>query len=265
MAKRSPTLVEEITSRPSVRDYALLTAAALLVVAVLLVEAEAGWWALAAVAIGLGGLLARWVVAPPLILFGTTLVLLMPSQRGMMMAHQPGRETMLGVLLALALLVYLAAHLRLLTLVSHAIPPDRRRLEPESPRLARRWLLSDAVTRRTVAPPVVGEMATLLLAAAAFAAVAYLLWVRLALERPPEDIGLPVVVWRGLMVVWTLGLLLLLANVFLAYLRRSLARPDASLLYLQDQLWQATRGEGRRLWRWFTWARLRREKKEERR
>lgn len=255
MAKDGPNLIDEIASRPSVRDYALLTAAALLVIGVLLVEARAGWWAVLVVLIGLGGILGRWVAAPPLVMLGTLSVLQM-TRWG---APTGGSS---GVLLALALLVYVAAHLRLLTLVSHAVPPDRRRNRPDSSRLVGRWVLPEPAPRRTVGPPVVAEMGRLIAAAVGFAVVAYLLWVRLALERPPDFIEVPRPVWHGLVLLWTLGLLLLLARVFLLYLRRALAGRDASLLYLQDQLWQATRGEGRRIWRWFTAGRLRREKKE---
>ena len=49
----------------------------------------------------------------------------------------------------------------------------------------------------------------------------------------------------------------------LAYLHQARAGPAASLLYLQDQLWQQTRREQNRINRWLTAARLWWQKKKE--
>ena len=49
----------------------------------------------------------------------------------------------------------------------------------------------------------------------------------------------------------------------LAWLGRMLASRQQSLMFLQDQLWAQTRGEQRRINRWAVWARLRRQRKEE--
>jgi len=69
--------------------------------------------------------------------------------------------------------------------------------------------------------------------------------------------------WRLVLVVCVGVVGLLLASTAFGYLRRLRAPVAENLLYLQDQLWRATRGEQSLLNRWLTWARLRAQKRKE--
>jgi hypothetical protein len=115
---------------------------------------------------------------------------------------------------------------------------------------------------RTAAAP--GEVVALLAAAPAFVAAAFLLWVRLSVEPGPGWLKGSENVWHAMLLVWGMALVLTAAYAFLSYLARSQAGPEESLLYLQDQLWAATRGEQRRMNRWVVWRRLRAGRKGER-
>lgn len=263
MAPRTPSLTDEVSTRPGVRDYALLGGAALLIVTVLLVQEDAGLWALLPLLIGVAGLAGRWVAAPPLVLLLVLGLFLVQHGRWGRFAAERRGSGMGDVVLATALLVYVAAHMRLLTLLAHAVPPDRRRSRRNRPaRLQGRWLQPEHLPRRSAVLVTGTEFIRLLLGAVAFAIVASLLRVRLALEVAPEWLRLGPTAWRLVVLTWSVTVFLLAVGAFLAYLRWTLAGADESLVYLQDQWWQATRGEGRRLWRWMTRARLRAGRKE---
>src|SRR5262249_51141816 len=119
-------------------------------------------------------------------------------------------------------------------------------------------LLPRKPTRRSGEPVPAGEVARLLVAAPLFALAAYLLWVNVAFTEPPELLDVPVPIYRAVVVVWAGALALLAGHVLLAYLGRVHAGREEGLVDLQDQLWDATRGEQRQAYRWLAWARLRR-------
>ena len=131
--------------------------------------------------------------------------------------------------------------------------------------MAGRWLLPHEPRKRNAWQGNASELLLFLASVPAFAIVANLLWVRLALDSTLFPGILPPHWWQALVVIWFSALVLLCAHTFLAYLGRTLAGPEESLLYLQDQLWSATRGEQRRINRWLVWARLRAQRKEEQR
>jgi hypothetical protein len=249
---------------PGARDYALLALAGLLIVAVVLVQEDLGWWAAAPLAVGALGVLVPGLVGPTVVLL---LLLVLLAAQGWMWQNPWGvgrPSALMDLVLAMAVLVYVAAHTRLLTIRRHALPPDpRRERRPPGRRIAGRWFLPQGATRRSAGllPP--GEFVALAAGVPVFALVAYLLWVRAALEQPPAQMDVDVRLWRALLVVWGAGVALLLGHAFLSYLGRARAGREESLLYLQDQLWGETRGEQRRLNAWLTWARLRRQRKEE--
>src|SRR3954466_13412013 len=62
-------------ARPSVRDYTLLTLGSLLVVTVVLVQEDLGWWAALPLLIGAISVLTAWTVGPALVLLAVMLVL----------------------------------------------------------------------------------------------------------------------------------------------------------------------------------------------
>lgn len=250
---------------PRTQDYLLLALAGLGFVTVVLVTEGLDWWAVLPFAAGVLGLVWPGVVSPSLVLF---LVMLLVSLRfrfvGFGFDARPPGLPVVDLLMAVATLVYVIGHTRLLTIQKAATPPDSRRERPTvKRRLKGRWLLPGPATRRSVGLITSGEIPRVLLLAPVFGLVAALLWVRVYYEPPPQDMRIPVQVWRGILVVWAGVIALGGCYAFLAYLGRALAGREASYLYLQDQLWDATRGEQRRIQRWLARARLRGQKKEE--
>jgi hypothetical protein len=249
--------------RPAVRDYALLSGFALLVMTVVLQQEGLGLFGLLPLVIGGLGLLVSSSFTPPLVLLLVTLSLTMRERiLGLpfgLYRHPPSLLSELG--LALSLLVYLPAAFRLRTLTHHAVPPRQRRRRAAG-RAAGRWALRGTPSERTAreAGP---ELMTLVLTAAVATVLGYILWGVVSLEERPEWVRFPRPVWRAMLLAWAAAVALVVAGGLLGYLKALFAGRDASLLHLQDQLWSATRREQRRNWRWLTWARLRRERKKE--
>jgi hypothetical protein len=246
-----------------VRDYVLITLAALVVVFLLLFAGGPGLWALAPVAIAAAGVLGRWSSGPPIFLIALTLLTVLSNfLQGLPLNYRHADSPVADVALAMAVLAYVAGHYRLCSAASHALPPDRRRaLRPSAPRARGRWLLPAEPTKRTVGGG--SELVQLLMTVPVFALVAALLLVALRVHEAPRPSLLADSVWQFFMVIWAVGTLLLIARGFLGYLGRAYASREESQLFLQDQLWAATRGEQRRAARWLAWARLRAQRKRE--
>jgi hypothetical protein len=258
--------------RPVVRDYLIVCLAALLFLTLILQYEGYGWWSLLPLLVGVVGVVARWGAAPPLVLLVLMMMLLL---RGMLTSVllPLGDEPLAGLdlILAILTLVYLSSATRLLALLRHTVPPDvRRARRPPGSRVRGRWLLPREATSRSSPAIPSGEIVTLLVSVPPFALLAALLWIRLGVEPPPRWLELdptlwPPTLWRLLLLVWGMGIALAGLHAFLAYLGRTQASAEQSLLYLQDQLWTQTRGEERRINRWVVWGRLRRQRKEEQR
>jgi hypothetical protein len=247
------------------QDYALLSLVGLLFVTVVLVQEGLDWWAALPLGAGALGVLLPGAVSPSLVLFAVmTLLVIRFSFFPAPFVERPVSSPLADLLLALASLAYLAGHTRYLSIRRHAVPPDPRRERlPGHERLAGRWLLPHKPTRRSGEGVATGEVARLLLAAPLFALVAYMLWVRVAFEPVPETLELPLPLYRAVLVVWAGVIALCGGYALLAYLGRANASREESLMYLQDQLWDATRGEQRRVHRWLARSRLRRQQKED--
>jgi hypothetical protein len=255
---------ETKAGQPEIRDYRMLAVAALLLVTVILVQEEVGWWAAMPLVLGVLGILRPGAVGPVLVTFLMVLVLgfrtwfIGPRS----MPNEPS-SPLSDLFLAVSTLIYVAAHSRLLTIHHHAVPPDtRRELRPGSGRLKGRWLLPGGATKRSASLLTQSEFLLLLGTAPLFALVGYLLWIRIAFEPVPEPLTVPLPVWRALLVVWSGIICLCGVYVLTSYLRWFYANALEGMVYLQDQLWNATRGEQRRVNSWLTWARLRQQKKE---
>jgi hypothetical protein len=265
MAEADPKTSESPAGRPLVRDYSAVALGALAVSGLILYFERLGIWGLVVVLVGVVGVLVRWGLAAGLFLVLLTVFTLFEPH----VSFHPGRfrrrgTDMTDLILAVAVVAYVAAQLRLQTLTRFAVPPDpRRQFRPPGKRVKGRWLLPTEPAHRTTAEGNPGEVVLLLIGAAIFVLVASLLWFRLASESPPMWVDFPPPLWHIVVVVWSTVLALAAMHAFLAYLGRTYAGRDESLLYLQDQLWTATRGEQRRLNRWLAWARLRRQRKEE--
>jgi hypothetical protein len=240
------------------RDYALVCLAALMVVTAVLVQEGLGWWGVVPVVVGGVAVAARWGSGPPLVLLALLVVQLIHARRWGYPAYRPGSAPLTDLLLAWAVLAYVAGHYRLQGL---ARPKGADEVEPAR---RGRWFLPPAgKTERVPGRVPAGEISLLvLLSLPLFIGLAFLAWRRLSVEidyrvvAPPGD--LPPRWWGVILVVWLIGLALALTAAVLSYLGWTQASAEEAQQYLQDQLWAATRGEGRRLNRWLVWARLRR-------
>jgi hypothetical protein len=105
-------------------------------------------------------------------------------------------------------------------------------------------------------------MPLLAIVAAVWAVAAALLWLALSTAEPPPAMAPGV--WRGVLLVFVIGLTAAVLAGAAAYVAWASATPEEHLLYLQDQLWRETRREQNRVSRFLTWARLRVQRREER-
>jgi hypothetical protein len=259
MAEREENQAPEPGTSPVVRDYVIVCLTALLILTLILLEEGFGLWSVMPLMLGGVCVAGNLGLGPPLVLFSLVVLLSLRSWiLGVAAWQRQGTPPLLDLLTAASVLVYLAAATRLMALVRYAVPPDPRRArKPPGPRVAGRWLLPREAAARSSSGIKGNEIVALLVSTPAYVLAAYLLWIRLAVEPPPTWLDLPVALWRALLLVWGAGIALAAAYVFLSYLARALASDRESLLYLQDQLWTATRGEQRRINRWVVWGRLR--------
>jgi hypothetical protein len=253
-------------SRPSVRDYSILALTALLLILPLLAEEGFDVWAFLPLLIGAIGILLSWSIGPGLVVLGLMIMLLVQkNELGPIGMLRPDTFTM-NVFLPLLTLVYFAGATRLLTLQRHAVPPDVRRSRLRlAKRIRGRWLLAEEPTTRSSATIPAGEIVLLLMTAPVFFAIAYLIRAWIGVLRPPAWYDLPPWLWPIVVLIWAGTIVLALIWAYLAYIGRTLASEEESLLFLQDQLWAETRGEQRQINRAVAWTRLRRQKKEEKR
>jgi hypothetical protein len=243
-----------------VRDYSFLALGALAVSGLILYTEGLGVLGLTPVVIGLSGILLRWGAAPGLYLVTLVGTLVVAAE----MRVQPVSSPIITLLLAAASLVYVAAQMRLQTLVRHGVPPDpRRRLRPPGRRLLGRWFLPAEASPRSGTQASGAEVILLLASAPVFALAAYLATNWLTRRSDPTLDVMDPRLWQMILVVWATAITLALAWTFLAYLGRTHASVEESRLFLQDQLWTATRGEQRRINSWLVWKRLRRQRKGE--
>jgi hypothetical protein len=252
---KAPTR-RQLRSHPAVRNYTLFCLAALFLQVVCLADRGLDWWCLMPALIGGASLLAHWSLGPPLLLFALT---------GLMLAQTRFRwaypywardrvPTMMDLILCAAVLAYVMGHYRLLSLVRHVFPPDPRRT-PGS-----RYV--DPARRRSADLVSGWEMALLVLALPLWTVLSVVAWGWLIEDTAPLGLGREA--WRTLRIIW-IGLAIVATTGAVAgYLRQSLAGPEESLLYLQDQLWRQTRREQGSLNRWLAWARLRAQRRRER-
>jgi hypothetical protein len=207
-------------------------------------------------AVGLLGVLVPLRLAPALILLLLAIDELGPRLLwGGVSWDGVGRDRALrpeDLGLCCGVLAYVGGHFRLLGLISHLLPADRRQ-GPKSARAA--W---QRRSPRLVTP---AEVVTFVLALPVWCLLAQLClgW----LQRPREVLGFPPSAVRFLLLAWTLGIGgLIVAALFGQWRLRTMTPTEAELL-LQDTLWRETRREQRRLQRWLAWSRPRTRKNKE--
>jgi hypothetical protein len=224
-------------------------------------------WGLVALAPGAAGLIFRWALAPPIVLFLVSAPLAMFSPYRMMRGFGAPAPRAEDLLLAASALLYLVSAYRHYSLARRAMPDDmRRREKPSDPRVKARWAVPGG--RGARADRVEGsEVAWMLILVALVSLAAYVITFRIQAEAAPAELRFPEGrfsrnaldrVWRGCLVAWILAGGLAVGHAVLSVFGWLSAGKDEARLYLQDQLWSATRGEQRRIQRWMVWARLRR-------
>ena len=163
----------------------------------------------------------------------------------------------LDVVLCLGTLTYLAAHYRLLSLWHQVLPHDRRvRLKPDKKTKGPRRVLGlPAPQPRPASAVTIAEIVALLLQVLGFTMLAQVVW--FLLDQRWNLVGFPPGWAQFLLLAWSLTIGLFVMGHLFRYWRRSQMNRDEAQLLLQDTLWNETRGEQRRIFRWILWLRLR--------
>jgi hypothetical protein len=271
------------------RAYAVICLVSLLVVVVLMMLDGMGVWSVLPMLLGGVAFLLRWRSGPPLVLF---FFLWMAPTRfhhasepdpflawivnwggpGVNLRTRTVDESVLleDVILCAALLSYTAACYRSLALSHSIFPPDFRRARISSDGIGRRRaVLQNRPTARDPFVPRTAELASpsevpiLFGVLGSSVLLALVFWVLSGFL--PAELELSPVAWRNVSYFWAFVLVVSLCVAFFRYLGRCRAPKEENLLYLQDQLWLQTRHEQSALNRWLVWARLRWQRRQEKR
>lgn len=249
---------------PAARNYIFICLAAMVVLLVVLLYQGLGTGSLIPVLVGIMGVVTRWRIGPLLLIVALAGLYYIEMIRYYGIVRPPEFETpeLSDVLLGGAVVVYAAAHYRLQGLLHEIVPrapsrPGRRQGALHDPQP------EPSACRSTRAVPE-SELAWLF-CVPGWAAAAVVLW--LALPAPVSYLATHVELrpqdWQAGLLVWSLGVGLLVLNSFVNYAGfRRLGAAEARLV-LQDVAWRETRREQGRINRWLAWARLRRQRREE--
>lgn len=245
---------------PVVRDYRLASLVSLVVLALCLWSEGFEAWALLPLVPGLLSLVLLSPAGPIFVLVLLTLLYGVGSRMGLGAADSWLSGLMIG-----SCIVYVASHWRLVSLTKQAMPGDRRRTRaPSHPRLKGRWHQPEETPRRNATSSTISEWVMLLVQGIGFSGLGFATLVMLASEAnegTPE--GVSRVVWGLLLFSWGfLGILALGGAIHTVVRWSSFSREEAEL-FLQDELWSATRGEQRRIQSAIVQERYRAEKRGE--
>jgi hypothetical protein len=246
-----------VSSQPALVAYTILCLTALMGIVLVLMENDHELIGIVMLAgVGALGVIIHWRAAPPLLLLG--LAVLELYHRDTWSRYYRGldwRDTMFtDVALCAAVLAYSAGQYRLLTLTHSVFPINTRR---QLARVAR----SDSRQRRSPHLPQPWETPILAITAATWAVSVSLFW--LVLSVIPAPLEMVPGEWRGVLLIFVVGLTTALLGGAAVYLDWLTATPTEHLLFLQDQAWRETRREQNQINRWLTWARLRGQRRKE--
>jgi hypothetical protein len=251
-------------SQPAVVGYTVLCLTALLAIVFALMENEhelVGILLLTGVAAV--GVMARWRAAPPLLLLG--LAVLELYRRATWVRYLRGFDwqdtAFTDVVLCAALLAYSAGQYRLLALTHAIFPIDARRRPGVVARNGKRASGIESRQPRSPHLPQPWEAPLLAFTAAGVALGVLLFWLALSVIPAPLDMSMEL--WRGLLLIFSVGSGAAVLGGAAAYLHWLAATPAEHLLFLQDQSWRETRREQNQINRWLTWARLRGQRRKE--
>jgi len=191
---------------------------------------------------------SRWSMGPLILLFTIGAAQVGKTLLGVRIDMSAGFRAE-DALLCVAMLAYTGAHYRLLGLVFAVLPPDPRRpLDARDSRGPR-----PQVRSARLADPV--EVGRFLLTAPIWALLGLLVGGILSVRWNVG--GLPPWVARLILLAWAVGLGLFVTAALMGLWKRRQHTPAEATLFLQDTLWQETRGDQRRIQRWLAWERLR--------
>jgi len=166
------------------------------------------------------------------------------------------------VILCAALLGYVVSHYRLQSIWYHVLPTDVRLLSG-SPRRVFPWIMKRVPMveeKRSSTQVTPWEIAWLVVTLPVWAIIA-----QMSLALVPQDssiLGIPPHWFRILLFLWLLAVGFWVVHSFLQLWKHLRHDRFKAQLYLQDLLWQDTRGEQRRVNRWLAWWKLTRRPEE---
>jgi hypothetical protein len=239
---------------PATLNYVFLTGAGLLVYFLIMGQRGNDAGALIAILVAVPGVLARWVVAPALVLILTTYLLVDPGFLNLVGAFTGARWflprdnaefNIEDVILAAALLAYVIGHFRLTALVHQGMPDDpttRSERDPANP------------PRRPLELVPADELPRTLIVGGSCVIAGQVAWV---VFMGLEGLGGRGVFTPGtgrfLLTVWMAGIALMVVSAALVYMRSGrMTRREASLV-LRDEYFHENRRETDRLQRWRKW------------
>lgn len=254
-----------LRSQPSVRGYTILCLTALMAMVLALMENDRELVGILLVA-GLGavGVVAYWRSGTVLVLLGLAVLEVFHRATSPWYSRMPGYDDspFMDAVLCAAVLTYATGNYRLLSLTHTIFPVDYRRPTPRrEPAAGRRPKPFDGRQRRSPGLPSPWETPLLALTAAGWAVAVSLLWLVLSEQEAPA--GMDRGLWRGLLLIFLVTLTMGALWGAAAYLDWARATPEEHLLFLQDDMWRATRREQNRINRFIVWARLRGQRRRE--
>ncbi|HBI41647.1 MAG TPA: hypothetical protein DDY78_02170 [Planctomycetales bacterium] len=253
-----------LSSRPAVVAYTVLCLTALMAMVLALTENDHELIGILLVAgIAALGVMARWRAAPLLLLLGLAVLELYHRATWSLYSRAADwQETgFTDAVLCAAVLAYSAGQYRLVALSHSVFPIDARRPPAANARNGRRPPPFDPRQRRSPHLPQPWEAPWLAIMAAGWALAVSLFWLVLSVIPAPIDMASGE--WRGVLLIFVVGLTTAVLGGAAAYLNWFTATPTEHLLFLQDQAWRETRREQNQINRWLTWARLRRQRRKE--
>jgi hypothetical protein len=227
---------------PAAQVYQVIGLVAMVVLGAALLKYGSDRWSLVPVLVGTAGLAFRWRSAAPACIATVAFAIVAKSFVGRGFAFRQESTLVIDLALALALVVYVLAQNRMLSLTVAALPPDPLRPKDKTPARPADGLAGS-------------EVPLALLTALGAALVARFLWELTALTKPPLDVLNEY--WRVGQIVWITTVLLLGMTTVVNYLCWRAQSINEAAMLLRDTLWAETRREQRRIQRWTAWAKWR--------
>ncbi len=275
MSKDSDSIDEpafsELIQKPAIKTYMVVGFLALFLYYLLMMDRTGAMGALLTVLVAIPGLLGWGVISPALFLILNTYLLYDPNfarlMYGVGLYRYAGRSyydygyddyvlrslysfDIQDFVLTLAVMAYLMAQYRLLSLMRSGLPYDPaplRKGQGDPPQLRRPAVhFTDRELGRMLAlggvSVVVGQICWWILTALDVERRFSLTW-----GFDPQEWG------KALLFLWIIGSSLLIASSVFYYIRLNWMSPTEARLIVQDAFWQETSREQERIYRWRRW------------